>query len=203
MKNRVTEENPNGAGPGIWPRFLYDAHLLPDVCKALRAGNYEKHSIAFCGIASTTWSRWTKLGREAAEAMNDEDIPPFYSSDKSTDPIHDFWVVNNEGVKALWAQNRQIVYACLWATVQKAQADRTVGLVTRIKKASEKNWTAAAWILERTQPDDFARTERVALGGVDPDRPMRFEIGIQGGISPADVPPDVLPEQPDEQSAGK
>lgn len=47
--------------------------------------------------------------------------------------------------------------------LKKAEAERKAVLLNRIQKASEdkKTWQAAAWLLERQYPDEFAQRQRV------------------------------------------
>lgn len=49
--------------------------------------------------------------------------------------------------------------------IRKAQAQCINRNVLVIQQASRKNWTAAAWFLERKKPEDWARRDRIALGG--------------------------------------
>lgn len=41
--------------------------------------------------------------------------------------------------------------------MKKADAEREAALVTRIMRASEKTWQAAAWLLERKYPERYAK----------------------------------------------
>lgn len=43
--------------------------------------------------------------------------------------------------------------------LKKAQENHRLSLVKRIEEASINDWKAAAWILERTYPDEFAKPE--------------------------------------------
>lgn len=52
--------------------------------------------------------------------------------------------------------------------VKEAEGAATVGWLAKIEKAaSDGNWQAAAWKLERRYPDDFGRRERVEHTGAD------------------------------------
>lgn len=44
--------------------------------------------------------------------------------------------------------------------LKKADAEREAALVTRIMRASDKSWQAAAWLLERRYPDRYAKPVR-------------------------------------------
>lgn len=55
----------------------------------------------------------------------------------------------------------------LQESIENARDAGTVALLSTIKMAAAKNWTAAAWILERRHPDRFGRPQRVELTGKD------------------------------------
>ena len=44
--------------------------------------------------------------------------------------------------------------------LKKADAEREAALVTRIMRASDNTWQAAAWLLERRYPDRYAKPVR-------------------------------------------
>jgi hypothetical protein len=46
-----------------------------------------------------------------------------------------------------------------WDAVKKAEVEFKTSLVDTVKAASIKNWTAAAWILERKYFDEYGRKE--------------------------------------------
>jgi hypothetical protein len=52
-------------------------------------------------------------------------------------------------------------------TITRAKAEAIVRNVTHINSAAKKSWQAAAWWLERTQPKDYGRNQRVELTGVN------------------------------------
>src|SRR5437868_33069 len=52
-------------------------------------------------------------------------------------------------------------YPSFAAAVFRARGIAKTGLVAVIRKAAPDDWRAAAWILERSWPDEYARTERV------------------------------------------
>ena len=53
------------------------------------------------------------------------------------------------------------------------------------------------------EPDDFAKTERVALDGVDASYPLSMNITIRGGLAPEDIGEDEPPAQPNGCSSTK
>lgn len=44
-------------------------------------------------------------------------------------------------------------------TIKKAENQAKIGLLEKIKKAGDDHWQAAAWILERRWPDEFAQKQ--------------------------------------------
>lgn len=50
---------------------------------------------------------------------------------------------------------RQLAHA-----LKKADAEREANLVSRIMRASDDTWQAAAWLLERKYPERYARPTR-------------------------------------------
>jgi predicted transcriptional regulator len=57
------------------------------------------------------------------------------------------------------------LYAAFYEAIQRALSDAETSLVTTIRDASEKNWTAAAWLLERRIPDSYGRRDRIEHSG--------------------------------------
>ena len=51
--------------------------------------------------------------------------------------------------------------------LKKAEAEGEGMLVTRIQKAAQETWQAAAWILERRHPERWARTTKNEIMGKD------------------------------------
>jgi len=62
--------------------------------------------------------------------------------------------------------------------MEAAEAEGEQALVKMIKIASEKEWTAAAWMLERKYPEKFGRKDRVkfSLGEDDSERDWDSEV---------------------------
>lgn len=61
--------------------------------------------------------------------------------------------------------------------LKKAEADYKAELLRTIKKASkERDWKAAAWLLERKYPEEYSRREKVILDNKvkDEDSVPRF-----------------------------
>jgi hypothetical protein len=55
----------------------------------------------------------------------------------------------------------------LGTSIEKAEGEAEAVYTRIVADAAVKNWTAAAWWLERRRPEDFARRERVEMTGKD------------------------------------
>ena len=65
--------------------------------------------------------------------------------------------------------------------VEKATAEAEARMVAIIAKASEKQWQAAAWHLERTKPERYGRHERVEMSGRD-GGPIQHQLESGEGL---------------------
>lgn len=80
----------------------------------------------------------------------------------------------------------------------RAKADGVRALVATVRKAASQDWRAAAWILERREPDDWSkRTEISGPGGapVPVAVDLRAEVRAQAAALTATdlgIPADVL-----------
>jgi len=62
--------------------------------------------------------------------------------------------------------------------VKKAQAEAQHRSVMIIQQAARTNWTAAAWFLERTRPDEWGRKSRIALSGDGDGSPITAKVEV-------------------------
>lgn len=65
--------------------------------------------------------------------------------------------------------------------VKKAMADAEIKLVKTIDAAALKEWTAAAWLLERTRPEKFGKRDNVTINdgkGLDVNVHEELKISI-------------------------
>lgn len=65
------------------------------------------------------------------------------------------------------------VYVRFYEDVEKARSFAKAGLVSRIVRASDGDWKAAAWLLERKFPAEYGRVQRLEHSGGD--RPVKME----------------------------
>jgi len=115
--------------------------LIAEMATVLAAGNTMDKSADYCGIDGATAFRWQARGRaEQARLAKSKRAKP----KASERPYCDF----SDAVK-------------------KARAKAQVRAVAIINLAAPTNWTAAAWFLERSDPDHWGRKERREHTGLD------------------------------------
>ena len=125
--------------------------LTEEVAKYLRAGNYIETTAALVGINRDSIYEWLKRGAAEQERLK-----------------------KNPRARL---RKREEIFVEFSDTVKKAQAQSEAMLVGLVGKAAEKNWTAAAWRLERKYPDKWGRTERnVATAQDDPVKELAKQI---------------------------
>lgn len=69
----------------------------------------------------------------------------------------------------------KVQYRGVCDALAKARAEGETRLLARVIKAGEEDWRAAAWILERRHPDQYARVERRELTGPD-GSPVQLQV---------------------------
>jgi predicted DNA-binding protein YlxM (UPF0122 family) len=125
--------------------------LIEEIAQYLRAGNYIETTAALVGINRDSIYEWLKRGNAEIERVS-----------KS----------NRARIR-----KREEIFVEFTDTVKKAQAQAEAMLVGLIGQAAQKNWTAAAWRLERKYPDKWGRTERnVATAQDDPVKELAQQI---------------------------
>ena len=125
--------------------------LTEEIAKYLRAGNYIETTAALVGINRDSIYEWLKRGAAEQERL-----------------------LKNPRARI---RKREQIFVEFSDTVKKAQAQSEAMLVGLVGKAAEKNWTAAAWRLERKFPDKWGRTERnVATAQDDPLKDIAKQI---------------------------
>jgi len=127
------------------------SELTEEIAQYLRAGNYIETTAALVGINRDSIYEWLKRGAKEQERL-----------------------AKNPRARL---RKREAIFVEFSDTVKKAQAQSEAMLVGLIGKAAQKNWTAAAWRLERKYPDKWGRTERnVATAQDDPVKELAKQI---------------------------
>lgn len=127
------------------------AEIAVSIVENLRLGNYIEHAAASAGITKSTLYAWMEKGRKEQERIEAGFEP------------------NEENLEFL-----DFSYA-----VEQARAEAVSRNVSVIQKAAiGGSWQAAAWWLERTQPQLFGRKQHLEHSGAG-ERPIKLEISTQ------------------------
>jgi hypothetical protein len=147
------------ARPAAW-EHIRSAEHVENFISAIAMGSGVESAAEYAGIPARTVKRWLQKGRDA-EAASEDNAAPILPDD--------------------WP------YVDFTRKVQKARADAVVRNVTLIAGAAQRqpivgrngverdangdpvygpgDWKAAAWLLERTHPQEFGPTQRTELTG--------------------------------------
>jgi len=121
-------------------------HLTPlvqeKITTAVAAGVPVKFAAMLAGIPEPTVRTWMYLGRQVATGQNTS----------STQDMSD---------------DQALRYAAFYEAVEEARAKAVARNVANIQAAAEDSWQAAAWWLERTHPEHFARHTNVSVTTTD------------------------------------
>lgn len=103
-----------------------------------------------------------------------------------TDTVRDWFDAGRADHEA----GRDTLLAGFFRAVEKARADWEARLVLVIDRASQQSWQAAAWLLERKLPGDYARREKIDL---DLDGLIERELArLAGAVPPNDAAPSAV-----------
>lgn len=109
------------------------------ICNAIRAGNYMETASAYAGISKSTLYEWLRRGEREKQRVAENNRARIRKSEQ--------------------------IYVEFSDSVEKALAESEVRDVALIAKASETQWQAAAWRLERRFPERWGKKDNVQLEG--------------------------------------
>jgi hypothetical protein len=144
--------------------------MIQDAALAISKGCTVKDASALIGIPERTWFRWRARGDRLLRYIEDCEERGEVPSLREDDELYIEF-------------NDQITMALPYRKLELRQI---------IEKAADKNWTAAAWMLERQYPDEYSRQVKVEHSWENELIPL-----IQGG----DVTFEMIMEKTDEQTA--
>lgn len=115
--------------------------LEEEIVKFLQLGNYVETVCAMVGLSKSTFYDWVKRGARESDR------------------------VSKDGRLRIRKDERK--YVEFSYAVKKAMAHSEVRDVALIGKASEKNWQASAWRLERKYPERWGRKDNHDVARLD------------------------------------
>lgn len=149
--NGQRSPGPNRRGP----RSRLTQERIDQAANYLRLGMYQEQAAILAGIPKSTWYWWLAKARELAECRDDPDLP------NPKDP-------------------HELLLLELLDSSEKAMAEGEAVLLRRIYDAADpevgNTWQAAAWILERSRPARWSRTDRHEFTGPGGGPIVRVEV---------------------------
>lgn len=110
---------------------LLNEELIEEICSVIRAGNYAKTAIDYVGISESSFYNWINRAEAELARMEEEgDDEPLESEE---------------------------IYLQFLASFKKADSAAKVRNVAIINDAARTHWQAAAWYLERRDPENWGR----------------------------------------------
>lgn len=104
--------------------------LIAAICKHLRIGAYRKDAIKAAGVAETTFYHWIERGGKERRHIDSGKKP----------------------------RKRESAYLHALQSIEKAEAESSLGDLAMITRAAQDGaWQAAAWKLERRNPEQWGR----------------------------------------------
>ena len=111
--------------------------LADQVADEVRKGLSPSIAGPTCGIAQTTLSAWLRRGADAITAYQEHGTEP---------------------------QGNARLYAYLWLAVKDAEAGGSKEWLTNLR-LDPKQWQRWAWLLERRNPAEYGRSQKVEVTG--------------------------------------
>lgn len=125
----------------------------------LQSGAFEKHIMEAMGLKKDAWYNWKRIGRELSERIEDGELAVADITDRDDKLCLEFY-----------------------ETLKKGRAKAMIRCLTLIQTAAQQNWQAAAWYLERVDPEHFARKDRL-------------DVLMKAGIQSIRVDLEMTPEE--------
>lgn len=129
--------------------------LLKRISDIVRAGNYIETASAHAGIDKSTLYRWLKRGAREEERLQKNPKSKMKASES--------------------------IYVDFCNSIKKAIAESEMRDLLIIGKASEQDWKASAWRLERRFPERWSKKERLDAN-VKSEHTERTEVFIEQQI---------------------
>jgi len=132
------------------PSMLLEGQVEQAILDFIRIGTPITFAVTASGISTTSFYKWMSRGMTERERL--ATVP-----DAKENP--------REGVFVEFAYN-----------IERARADAIARKITFVDvAASEGDWRASAWWLERQVPSEFGKIDRLGIGGND-GNPIKVQI---------------------------
>ncbi len=127
--------------------------VIDRLCEALEAGSTVAEACRFAGIDPVTYRRWMARGKAAFDREDDDE------ENCECETYENFDDVSIEGSSDEDASD-DVSWADLYARITRSRLIGERDALLRIQEAGETDWRAAAWYLERIQPEDWGAIDR-------------------------------------------
>lgn len=180
MSDQKPRRQPNrwpDGSPSIGRKVSLKQEVADKILGYIRAGSYIETAVVAAGIAKSTYYNWLAI---VAEERKQIEAARLAETPYRTSP-----------------QVRKLIKFV--DAVEKAMAESEIYDLSKIKMASDKNWQAAAWRLERKYPKRWGRQDKVEMTmPVNQDLPAALEVALERAYG-AEV--EAKPDEP--ADAGK
>ena len=155
---------PRRGGPGRKPRLLIDPKLQAEIVGAVANGTPVRHAAAAAGVNETLLYQWINLGTDDPGTPATEDSPG-RPPRKARSPYREFAeALQKAKPKAIRNYVSTIASAARGATITTTTTHPDGRVEVRTEQQPGE-WRAAAFMLPRLAPDDFAEKRILAHAG--------------------------------------
>lgn len=155
---------PRRGGPGRKPRLLIDPKLQAEIVGAIANGTPPRHAALAAGVAEPLFYQWIKLGTDDPGTPDTADGPG-RPPRKARSPYKEFAeAVQKAKPRAIRNYVSTIAGAAKGATITTTTTHPDGRVEVRTEQQPGE-WRAAAWMLPRIAPDEFAEKRILAHAG--------------------------------------
>lgn len=134
-------------------RTLCTPEIIQEIAQRIAEGSTQKDAAILSGVSESIFYRWITRGRKELARLE---------------------ALGVDGIDREFVVPEELPFLELFEMVNRAIPFRKATLLEKIQFAAQdpRNWTAAAWMLERLHPDEFGRKTRLEISRV----PWREEV---------------------------
>jgi transposase len=153
------------------------------ILDAIRNGNTKENAAKMAGISEATIYNWLQRGREE-EPPDLEGLP--------NKELHK--LARHHQIKGYTKMNKQQLqdaiteastrYAVFAADMERAEAEGIAYHVKNVTQAGQEDWKASAWYLERRDPANWAKRDRLQVdnnhsGSIKTENAQEYRIEVE------------------------